>query len=474
MDTKELEKDFEDNKEHYKTFQDEIQDFVRALKKKHDNVLDIADIKQRPNNEIKSFASIKQNIEAHNKYSDCKSLFDIKDIAGVRVTCHCEEDAENFATLLEGELSQKYTNVKKIDKGGVANSGKSHPAYRAIHLNCSKATSDGKDIYCEIQLRTIMADAWAVQDRKYIYGKNIEGDAHELTTAVSQIMNGCETLWGLVKKKSLGKGGLDIKDEIAKIIKEADMKLSTNKKTEQDIKATAEWFTVRKKIAFEDLKKAKIPGFLEVMVDLPTTKIILDKKILKEAAESSLIHTFGWPIGVFLPNRPEFSIKPDSDGIYTKILFEDRESYDYWSINTNASFYLLKSLFEDSRKQGHIFFNTRIVRITEFFLYLRNLYTKLDIPPNAVIKVTIKHGGLKGRILSSSSANRSLSREYKFTETEDEISTPITTSLRSIETNLADNVEQITKPMFELFEFFSLSRNVLAEIVTNYTHGIIT
>jgi hypothetical protein len=64
-----------------------------------------------------------------------------------------------------------------------------------------------------------MADAWAIQDRKYIYGQKVEeGDRHILTDAVSEIMKGCEALWSLVKTKY--KDGSLEQDKDLKIIKD--------------------------------------------------------------------------------------------------------------------------------------------------------------------------------------------------------------------------------------------------------------
>ena len=475
MDIKELKKDYQDYKEAYRSFQNEIEMFAQNLVKEHEVVLHVADIRQRPNKEIKPFKSIEDNIAIHGKYSDCKSLFDIKDVAGIRITCHCEDDLENLSSLLEGELSQKYVNVTRETKGGKENKGKSHPSYRAIHLTCAKEkTQNNKNIFCEIQIRTVMADAWAVQDRKYIYGKNTEGEAQELTTAVSDIMNGCEKLWSLVKKKSMKQDELDISGEIAKILRGAELKLNMHKKSDQDVKSTQAWFAKNKTTAFKGLSNLKISGFMEVEVDFQDFQIKADKKDLYEAANSSTIDTFGWPIGVFLANRTEYAPKVDVDGIHAEISVENRESYDYWAINVNGSFYLLNSLFEDMRKPGHIFFNTRIVRIAEVFLYLRNLYAKFNVPPSSNIRVTITHGGLKGRTISSSARNRFLSREYKISADIDKFPTTITTSIREIENNLDDVVEKITKPFFEMFELFSLNKKVLTEIVTSFTNGIVT
>lgn len=102
-------------------------------------------------------------------------------------------------------------------------------------------------------------------------------------------------------------------------------------------------------------------------------------------------------------HKEEFSPKPTTDGIKAEIAIDgpdwftggNRKSYDYWSINKNGCLYMLMSLFEDEREPESIFFNTRIVRLTEFFMYLNNLYTSLGIAENETIQVKIKHSGIK-------------------------------------------------------------------------------
>ena len=84
----------------------------------------MAKVEQRPNNEVKTITSIEKNLNSLTKYKNIQDFFDIKDIAGIRITCHCEDDLDNFTTLLEGELRQKYRNVKTKEIGG---KGKEYP-----------------------------------------------------------------------------------------------------------------------------------------------------------------------------------------------------------------------------------------------------------------------------------------------------------------------------------------------------------
>jgi len=476
MNQNQLKKDYQYFEKLYQDFQKEIFDFVEKLHKEHINAIHVAAINERPDKKIKTLNSILNNLNNSDKYQGCKSLFDIKDITGVRVTCHCEDDVENLAILLQGELKQQYSNVERKDIGG---RGNEYPYY-AVHIIFSKTIKVNKkniNIFCEIQIRTVMADAWAVQNHKYLYKKIGKGEAHELTSAVSEIMTGCEKLWSLVKKKSAQEKEVDYSEEISKIHKKSEAELKHAQQTTKQAQAIGAWLELNKKQASEGLSKLGIKTFMEVTIKLPSLNLKIAKKDIKDGAQKSTIRTFGWPIGVFIDSREEYAPKVDLNGIHAELSQEqdradqskERISYDYWAIHESASFYLLKSLFEDQRKPTHIFFNTRIVRITEVLMYIKNLYTDFNVPVNSIIEITIKHGGLKGRVLNSSSWNRELFRDYK-TNT-DVVPTTIKTSLEEIDLDIVNIVEKFTKPLFEQFEFFELDKKVLESIVVNYING---
>ncbi|MCK4819461.1 RelA/SpoT domain-containing protein, partial [bacterium] len=311
-------KDYSKYKRHFTEFQKETYDFIASLIERHRNAIHIADLYQRPKNEIKSAESIEANLNS-GKYKNSKTIFDIKDIAGVRVICHCEDDAKNFSTLLEGELRQNYRNVGRKPIGG---KGSEYP-YRAIHLTFAKIFKEGNisflQIPCEIQILTVMAEAWAVQNHKYVYKKIKEGEAHELTTAVSEIMNGCEKLWSLVKKKSSQKEEAAYSKEIPEIHKKTIASVKLAKISNDQIKELKDWFESNKKTTFEGLRRLGIKTFMEVEIRISSLDLNISKKILKESARDSTIRTFGWPIGVFSDSRKEFSPKVDLNGIHAEI-----------------------------------------------------------------------------------------------------------------------------------------------------------
>jgi hypothetical protein len=232
----------------------------------------------------------------------------------------------------------------------------------------------------------------------------------------------------------------------------------------------AEWISRHQTKAVAELLETGKSGFMEVQVSLPDSELDVDQAQLFGAAEKAQIHTFGWPIGVVL-NRDEYRPRPVADGIVAEVLSESRATLDYWAIRGDGDFYLLKSLFEDDRSKERIFFNTRIVRITETLLYFTRLYSNLGVSPASRIVIGIKHGGLRERILSRAGPGLMLDR-YK--SKEDEVYTEVETTLDRIKSNLVEVVEEFTQPLFVIFDFFKLDRKRLEEIVRNFEKGVIT
>jgi len=141
------------------------------------------------------------------------------------------------------------------------------------------------------------------------------------------------------------------------------------------------WFQNHAAHATETIGKAELLAHMELRFALHDG---LNKSQIEllNAVRKSGIRTFGWPIGITLENRDEYRPRPFEDGIRAEVAILDRSlsgrpSYDYWALRSNGDFYLLQSLFEDQRAENKIFFNTRIVRVTEALLFAANLYEHL-------------------------------------------------------------------------------------------------
>jgi len=232
------------------------------------------------------------------------------------------------------------------------------------------------------------------------------------------------------------------------------------------------WFFQEQARAEGLISKINLTGYMELRASVlhPLSKSQIE---LLNAVKQSEIRTFGWPIGVTLENREEYRPKPYKDGIKAEISIAegDRKSFDYWAARSNGDFYLLQSLFEDSRKPNQIFFDTRVVRITESLMFIESLYSKLGVPPEARVRIQITHRGLKGRELNSASSNRHMFSRGP-TE-ENESMSEITTILGTMSETRVDDVRKIVEPMFMLFNFMQFNTVVYDDLVRNFERGII-
>lgn len=476
MDEEALKQDYKKYSDAYSDFQDEVSRFLIEFINSKKGVIDVLNIIPRLNGIKKLESIIKHLQEKTPKYNKYSCLTDIKDLAGVRITCYCNSDRERLYDLLEGELRQKYVDVV---------GDKKESYYRAYHFNFAKIINDGeKDIkiYCEIQIRTVLGNAWATLDTQYVYKKKkSEGEPQILSSAISDILNSCENLWELVKDKC--KGGEETTDtpNFIKLLPRDISNKVENIKSENlsSSASTKAWLQVNKVEALKGKMKINIQATMEVFSYLKDLEINTQSVKLLEAARESQINTFGWPIGVFIDSREDYRPKPNSDGIKAELSIKEKDwvdatkekiSYDYWAINKNGSFYLLKSIFEDQRKPGYIFFNTRIVRIAETLMYLSNLYKKLGVGDDNEFYVEIRHTGLKGRIIGAS-GNRYV---HERTSNENESAVKVCTTINQIENNLVAIVKEFTTPLFEIFDFFSVSDEILTDIVNKYKNGQVT
>lgn len=256
------------------------------------------------------------------------------------------------------------------------------------------------------------------------------------------------------------------KEDLEKRIKRRLATLITPS-TQTEIPWDLEWIGSHQVVALSSLKQNSINAFMEIRMVLPGSNINIPQGELLKNAEKATIKTFGWPIGVVLTGRDEYRPHPKTDGIVANI--NTGNHYDYWTIRKDGAFYLLKSLFEDTRNSDFIFFDTRIVRITETLLYAVRLYSGFGIPPNSRIIIGIKHSGLRNRVLASANPLRDWRIEHK--SSEDEVYNEIDTTLEEIESNLVENVEKFTKELFIIFDYFELDKSVLEKIVNSFVEG---
>lgn len=181
---------------------------------------------------------------------------------------------------------------------------------------------------------------------------------------------------------------------------------------------------------------------------------------LRKAMEETQVRAFGWPIGVVL-DRPEYEPKAVRDGIRASILLPDKSQYDCWALRNDLVFYLLQTLFEDTRAQEKVFFDTRIVRTAEAILRLARLYKILGIPLNAKVVIQIRYMGLRGRILSAADPRRIFHGERACVE--DEIETGIQERLGNMESKLVELTHRAVSELTMLFDYFQPSKEQVVQ-----------
>lgn len=230
-----------------------------------------------------------------------------------------------------------------------------------------------------------------------------------------------------------------------------------------------DWLLVQRTDADVVHSRGRLKGKMEIHFALEPPKPALENRALRAAAQSAVIKTFGWPIGIFLDQRPDHDIKARADGICASYV-DPESSADWWTLRKNGDFYLMKTLFEDKRAENgkKLFWDTRIVRITETLLYCYGLYSHLGVDPNTRVHLKISHGGLADRQLSVI-GNRTMIRDR--TTTEDSVSAEIAPRLSDIDTQLTAQVKSLCEPLFELFDFFTLEDRIYTEIVSDFRNG---
>lgn len=280
------------------------------------------------------------------------------------------------------------------------------------------------------------------------------------------------------KEKHINLTGLDVlywdSDDLMKFKKELEKLLisrlqtissSTNKTISQ---WDENWYSRNQATALFGLKRFGKTGFMEIRISISDTKIELSHRQLLEAAYNSQIKTFGWPIGCVVNDIKQRRPRARKDGIFAEIENKERGSYDFWSLRRDASFYILKTLYEDTKKFGYVSLNIRIARIAESLMYTSNIYSFFKLNSTVPLLIGIRHGGLKERILTAID-KRYLHRNYKAVE--DSIYNEVQTNLQEIEDDLTGVVLKFAQPLFVVFDFFHVDRNSIEPIVEKFKKG---
>jgi hypothetical protein len=232
------------------------------------------------------------------------------------------------------------------------------------------------------------------------------------------------------------------------------------------------WFVKEAGAGKAGIAKLKLSGHMELRLSLHS-EINKSQVELLNAAKASNIRTFGWPIGL-VATQDDYRPRPHPDGIRAEISIDQsaisgRPSYDYWALRSNGDYYLLQSLFEDDRGEKKMFFNTRIVRVTESLMFASNLYSTLGVAPETRVSVRVTHRGLAERQLTSAGGNRFIWPSSATAA--DESVSEIVVTVGSIMETLVDGVQRLTAPLFMLFDFKEFDKAIYRDIVERFVKG---
>ena len=228
-----------------------------------------------------------------------------------------------------------------------------------------------------------------------------------------------------------------------------------------------DWLNETSKNAIIGLKKQSLLTSFEAFAIPINRSISNDQATLLEAARKSGIPTFGFSLIAVLSG--EFKPYPIKNGIEAEIPHTSTGNhYNFWNINTFGCLYVLEGLFEEGRGEtDFVSYNTRIIRITEFLLTTQLLFNELGFDDDTIIRVGIKHSGLKGRMIGS--MNRMMRHKGISKERESETLTDI--RLGEIDDNTLVILKRFTEPLFILFDYFELADPIYSDIIESFKNG---
>jgi hypothetical protein len=223
---------------------------------------------------------------------------------------------------------------------------------------------------------------------------------------------------------------------------------------------------------FEYLRATNIPskdkdpfkfGYWQASFNLTKEVAEMSLREFLEKLRASETHRTGWDIG-WVPTRSGIAPYPYKDGIEVWLaerdIIEPAHS-DFWRAEPVGRFSLFRGYREDEKDfpigpPGTISdFSLVLWRISELLLYIESFSKNLDVPDSgAIVKVT--WNGLKNRKIGYHK-NPRLDKHY-VSRQESVSSTCEIKNSANIKSNLIHDVYVITKPLFETFNFFSLTK----------------
>ncbi|MFJ7950037.1 GTP pyrophosphokinase family protein [Lysinibacillus sp. NPDC096418] len=153
----------------YKFALSEVETKINILKEEFKMIHDYNPI-EHVSTRVKSAKSILQKVQKKNLPPTIEAIREnIRDIAGVRITCSFVEDIYKVSEMLHNQCDIEVVEVKDYIAEPKEN------GYQSLHLiiKIPIYMSDRMDkIYTEVQIRTIAMDFWASLEHKIYYKYN--------------------------------------------------------------------------------------------------------------------------------------------------------------------------------------------------------------------------------------------------------------------------------------------------------------
>lgn len=205
----------------YKFALDAMETRIETLKQEFQSLHDYSPI-EHTKSRLKSPESIMNKMLRKNSELSLAAIKnDIKDIAGLRITCSFISDIYHVSDMLQQQSDLRVLEVKDYIKHPKPN------GYQSLHLLVEVPVfmSDCQEMVCvEVQVRTIAMDFWASLEHKIFYKYN-QSVPERLTQELKQAAESAnmldvqmERLHREIKEIKEAQGEEDVIDELKRII----------------------------------------------------------------------------------------------------------------------------------------------------------------------------------------------------------------------------------------------------------------
>lgn len=228
-----------------------------------------------------------------------------------------------------------------------------------------------------------------------------------------------------------------------------------------------EWVESQRKVVNDKIEEIGIRAYLEIMSTPLKAPLNLNQSQIMEITKKSLIPTFGWAIGLIGHDLIRYRPIPKTDGVLSEIALTEKvdKSYDYSYYRKNGQNFIVNTFFEDYMNLNSAIVVTRVYRITEAFMYLAKYYKNAGFDVSEPLEIRFKHTGISGRYVAHDAR---IEPRMKHIAVEDQIQDTLVISITEIESRLPELVYQIVHPLFQLFDFYELRPEQVAEHVNKF------